>query len=141
MCAGEKEKQMVILLSVKEVLKLTGLKSRPGVWRLVKDGKFPAPLRLPGDVKHRYFRQDEVIAWKAERAAWRAECAKRSRIRARGRVGMGTGPDGDADARKAGNRDFEKWLAKDKAASKISEVQAEERIRKGLEAAKPEVRL
>ena len=74
---------MVILLSVKEVLKLTGLKSRPGVWRLVKDGKFPAPLRLPGDVKHRYFRQDEVIAWRAERELWKAERAKRVIRRAR----------------------------------------------------------
>ena len=70
---------MVILLSMKEVLKATGLRSRIYVWRLAKEGKFPAPLQLPGDCKHQYFRQDQVIAWAAERRAWKTECAKRAR--------------------------------------------------------------
>ncbi len=83
MCVREGKKTMVILLSVKEVLATTGLHSRIYVWRLAKAGRFPAPLRLPGDRKHQYFRQDEVIAWKAERAAWKAECAKRALNRAR----------------------------------------------------------
>ncbi len=76
-----KEKIMVVLLSVKEALKATGLSSRIHVWRLAKEGRFPAPVRISGDKKHRYFLQSEVIAWAAERAAWKAECAKRARAR------------------------------------------------------------
>lgn len=132
----EKEKIMVVLLSMKEALIASGMLSRIHLWKLSKEGKFPAPLRLPGDRKCQYFRQDEVIAWKAERAAWKAECAKRSLSRARG--GMGTGPDdvgmSAADARKAGNADFEAAEACNAAAVKALEVKAGERIRKGLEA-------
>ena len=72
---------MVILLSVKEVLKATGLSSRIYVWRLAKEGRFPAPVRISGDKKHRYFRQEQVIAWAAERAAWKRDTAKRARNR------------------------------------------------------------
>ncbi len=74
-----REKTMVILLSMREVLAATGLSSRIYIWRRIKEGRFPAPVRLPGDRKHQYFRQDQVIAWTAEREAWKRECAKRSR--------------------------------------------------------------
>lgn len=134
---------MVILLSMKEALTASGMSSRIYLWRLAKEGRFPAPLRIPGDKKHRFFRQDEVVAWKAERELWKAERAKRSRIRARGRGrgGMGTGPDGDGDARKAGDQDFEAAEACNAAAVEVLRVKAEERIRKGLRDAKPEAQL
>ena len=82
----EKEKTMVVLLSMKEALTASGMSSRIYLWRLAKEGKFPAPLRLPGDKKHRYFRQDEVIGWRAERDLWKAECAKRAQARKRAQL-------------------------------------------------------
>ncbi len=76
-----KEKTMVILLSVKEVLKATGLSSRPYVWRRIKEGRFPAPVRISGDRKHQYFRQEEITAWMVAREIWKGDCAKRAHAR------------------------------------------------------------
>ena len=89
MCVREGKETMVILLSVKEVLKATGLSSRPYVWRRIKEGRFPAPVRISGDRKHQYFRQEEITAWTAEQAARKRDTAKRARSR------TGKGPDGD----------------------------------------------
>lgn len=72
---------MVVLLSVKEALKVAGMSSRIYVWKLAKEGRFPAPVRISGDKKHRYFLQNEVVAWAVEREARKRERAKRSRSR------------------------------------------------------------
>ena len=74
---------MVILLSVKEVMAATGLGSRPYIWRRIKEGRFPAPVRISGDKKHQFFRQEEITGWMAEREVWRAGCANRARSRNR----------------------------------------------------------
>ena len=73
-----REKTMVILMNVREVMAAIGI-SRVHIWRRVKEGRFPAPVRISGDKKHRYFRQEEITAWAVEYAAWKRGTAKRSR--------------------------------------------------------------
>ena len=85
---------MLTLLNLKEVLKATGL-SRVHIWGRIKAGRFPASMKVPGDTKHLYFRQDQVNTWIANHAAWKKGCASRSRSRG----GMGTGPEADGDAK------------------------------------------
>ena len=86
---------MVILLSVKEVLAVTGLSSRAYIWRLIKEGRFPVSVQISGDRKHQYFRQDSVLAWKAKYLDWKRDTAKRAL--ALGRKGTAPGLDGDGD--------------------------------------------
>lgn len=83
---------MVVLLSVKEVLKLTGLSSRSYIWRLIKEGKFPPSVQISGDCKHQYFREDSVLAWKAKYLDWKRDTAKRAL--ALGRKGTAPEPTG-----------------------------------------------
>lgn len=50
------------LLPMKAVLKLTGLRSRTSIYRLIdKDDNFPRPVRL--GTRGTRFRQSEVDAW------------------------------------------------------------------------------
>lgn len=48
------------LLDIKEVAKRTSL-SRTTIWRRLKDGKFPDPLRLSDQCVR--WREDEINAW------------------------------------------------------------------------------
>ena len=48
------------LLSMRDVITLTTY-SRPSIYRLIAEGRFPKPLKL-GDVKIA-FRESEVLAW------------------------------------------------------------------------------
>ena len=52
------------LLSMRDVISLTTY-SRPSIYRLIAEGRFPKPLKL-GDVKIA-FRESEVLAWLASR--------------------------------------------------------------------------
>lgn len=75
---------MLTLLTLPEVLKLTGL-SRVRIWGRIKAGRFPASMKVPGDTKHLYFRQDQVKAWVKDHTAWKKRAAARRRV--------GTGPE------------------------------------------------
>ena len=82
---------MLILLNLKEVLKATGM-SRVHLWGLIKKGRFPASLRLSDEIKHLYFRQDQIRAWIKDHNTWKRACAKRARPQ------VGTGPDDRTNA-------------------------------------------
>ena len=51
----------VTLIRVKDVAKATGTSVRT-IWRLVRKGKFPAPIRLE-DPKITVWKSDEVQGW------------------------------------------------------------------------------
>lgn len=75
---------MLTLLTLPEVLKLTGL-SRVRIWGRIKAGTFPASIKLSDERKPLYFRQSEVKKWVREYAAWKKHAAARRRV--------GTGPE------------------------------------------------
>jgi|TARA_R110000803_G_scaffold88774_1_gene155725 prophage regulatory protein len=52
---------MARLITAKEVLDLTGYKSRTTLWRKVRANVFPAPVKLPGDAVR--WREQEVQEW------------------------------------------------------------------------------
>ena len=52
---------MARLITAKEVLDLTGYKSRTTLWRKVRENVFPAPVKLPGDAVR--WREQEVQEW------------------------------------------------------------------------------
>ena len=49
------------IINYNEVIRLTG-QSRAGIWRLVKAGRFPAPIDL-GTGRRVGFFEDEIQAW------------------------------------------------------------------------------
>lgn len=49
------------LISAKEVLKLTGYKSRTTLWRRVRAGDFPKPIALSAHSTR--WRREEIDAW------------------------------------------------------------------------------
>lgn len=49
------------LISAKEVLKLTGYKSRTTLWRRVRAGDFPKPIALSAHSTR--WKQEEVESW------------------------------------------------------------------------------
>lgn len=49
------------LITVKEVLKMTGYKSRTTLWRRVKAGQFPKPIALSAQATR--WKRNEVEAW------------------------------------------------------------------------------
>ena len=51
----------VKLLTAKEVLVMTGYKSRTTLWRRVKSGEFPAPIALSANATR--WKREEVEAW------------------------------------------------------------------------------
>ena len=51
----------VKLLTTKEVLVMTGYKSRTTLWRRVKSGEFPAPIALSANATR--WKSEEVEAW------------------------------------------------------------------------------
>lgn len=53
----------VELISAKEVLRLTGYKSRTTIWRRVKAGDFPSPIALSRQTTR--WKKTEIEAWVA----------------------------------------------------------------------------
>lgn len=53
--------ETVKLISAKEVLKLTGYKSRTTLWRRVKAGDFPKPIALSAHTTR--WRQEDIDDW------------------------------------------------------------------------------
>ena len=49
------------LITVKEVLKITGYKSRTTLWRRVKAGNFPAPIVLSSHATR--WKKNEIDEW------------------------------------------------------------------------------
>ena len=55
------------ILRIEQVLEMTGL-SRSSLYRRIKDGTFPEPLRLGGDASRAVgWLESEVLAWIASR--------------------------------------------------------------------------
>ena len=52
---------MAKLITARQVLDITGYRSRTTLWRKVRAKVFPAPLKLPGDAVR--WREEEVQAW------------------------------------------------------------------------------
>ena len=61
------EHDPAILLSTRDVKKVAPVSSM-SIWRWVRDGKFPQPLKLGS---RNFWRRDEIEAWLAERSAAR----------------------------------------------------------------------
>lgn len=57
---ADRPQSSLCLLDIKEVAKRTSL-SRTTIWRRLKDGKFPDPLRLSEQCVR--WREDDINAW------------------------------------------------------------------------------
>lgn len=69
---SENHHELPELLTAKLVCQQVVPVSTMSLWRWVRDGRFPAPVKMSG---RNYWRRDEIDAWLAERSAVRGEAA------------------------------------------------------------------